>query len=53
MKTYDPHKSKSDVRQASPRMMNFRVMIMSLIGVLVAFAVIYVVYQYAVPAPVN
>jgi hypothetical protein len=51
VKTYDPHKSTNEVRQASPRKMNFRVLIVSLIGILIAFAALYVVYNYAVPAP--
>lgn len=51
VKTYDPHKSTNEVRQASPRKMNFRVLIVSLIGILIAFAALYVIYNYAVPAP--
>jgi len=44
METYDPQKSKTDVRQASPRKMNARVLVTSLIGIVVLFAVIYLVY---------
>lgn len=44
METYDPHKSTTDVRQASPRKMNLRVLVTSLIGVVVLFAVIYLIY---------
>ncbi|WP_156461146.1 hypothetical protein [Devosia sp. Root436] len=44
METYDPHKSTTEVRQASPRRMNMRVLVMSLIGIVVLFAVIYLVY---------
>ncbi|HEV7346072.1 MAG TPA: hypothetical protein VGN60_10630 [Devosia sp.] len=44
MKTYDPDKSKTEVRQASPRKMNLRVLIMSLVGVVVLFAIVYAVY---------
>ncbi|MEO9298210.1 hypothetical protein [Devosia alba] len=44
METYDPHKSDTDVRQANPRKMNLRVLISSLIGIVVLFAVIYLVY---------
>jgi len=40
METYDPHKSDTDVRQANPRKMNLRVLISSLIGIVVLFAVI-------------
>ena len=44
METYDPHKSTTDVRQASPRKMNARVLVTSMIGVIVLFAIIYAVY---------
>jgi hypothetical protein len=44
METYDPKKTQTDVRQASPRSMNLRVLISSLIGVVVLFGVIYLVY---------
>lgn len=53
MQTYDPHKSATEARQASPRKMNLRVLIFSLIGVLLAFAVVYGIYSYAMPAPPN
>lgn len=45
METYDPHKTKTEVRQASPRKMNLRVLTFSLIGVVVAFVVIYLIYS--------
>lgn len=44
MKTYDPEKNTTEVRQANPRKMNARVLITSLIGVIVLFAIIYMVY---------
>ena len=44
MKTYDPDKTKTEVRQASPRRMNARVLVTSLIGIIVLFAVIYLIY---------
>jgi hypothetical protein len=44
METYDPKKSTTDVRQASPRKMNARVLITSMIGLVVLFAIIYLVY---------
>jgi hypothetical protein len=54
MKTYDPHKSATDVRQANSRSMNIRVLAMSVIGVVFALVVIYIVYSIAMPAaPVN
>ncbi|MDB5612497.1 MAG: hypothetical protein JWQ22_150 [Devosia sp.] len=42
--TYDPNKNKTEVRQASPRKMNLRVLVTSMVGVIVLFAVIYLVY---------
>ncbi len=47
MKTYDPDKTATDIRQASPRKMNLRVLVTSLIGVVVLFAIIYVVFSLA------
>jgi hypothetical protein len=44
METYDPHKNATEVRQASPRKMNLRVLVTSLIGIMVVFAIIYLVY---------
>jgi hypothetical protein len=44
METYDPNKNKTEVRQASPRTMNLRVLVTSLIGIVVLFVVIYLVY---------
>jgi Fe2+ transport system protein B len=50
METYDPHKNTTEVRQASPRKMNSRVLVLSLIGVVIAFVVIYMIYSFAMPA---
>lgn len=44
MQTYDPHKTTTEVRQASPRRMNMRVLVTSLIGVVVLLAIIYLIY---------
>ncbi len=41
METYDPHKSKTEVRQGNSRKMNLRVLLISLFGVLIAFGLIY------------
>lgn len=41
--TYDPHKSATELRQASPRKTNLRVLLFSGLMIVVAFAVIYVV----------
>lgn len=44
MQTYDPHKNTTEVRQGSPRRMNLRVLIISMIGIIVLFAVVYLIY---------
>ena len=44
METYDPKKSKTEVRQGSPRKMNMRVLVMSMIGIVVLFAVVYLIF---------
>lgn len=51
METYDPDKNKTEVRQASPRRMNLRVLVMSLIGIVLLFAVIYLVFTFTQPNP--
>lgn len=43
METYDAHKSTSEVRQGSGRMMNFRVLILSLVAIVALFGIIYAV----------
>jgi hypothetical protein len=47
MKTYDPHKSDNEVRQANSRKMNLRVLVTSTIGVILLLGVIYLVYTLA------
>ena len=51
METYDPKKTKTDVRGANPRKMNLRVLIGSLIGIVVLFAIVYVIYSMTQTAP--
>jgi hypothetical protein len=51
METYDPQKSSTEARQASPRKMNLRVLIFSLIGIVLLFAIVYLVYTMAQPNP--
>lgn len=51
METYDPHKSTTEVRQASPRKMNMRVLVMSMLGIIVLFAIVYLIYTLAQPNP--
>lgn len=45
MKTYDPNKNTTEVRQASPRRMNMRVLAISLIGIIVLFAILFAIYS--------
>lgn len=52
-KTYDSRKSTNDVRQANGRQMNARVLFWSLGGIVVAFALVYLVFfAFAPPTPV-
>ncbi|MGV8854410.1 MAG: hypothetical protein ACOH2L_07155 [Devosia sp.] len=51
METYDPKKTDTDVRQASPRMMNMRVLVGSMIGIIVLFAIIFAFYTLTQPNP--
>jgi hypothetical protein len=51
METYDAHKTTTEVRQGSRRMMNFRVLVVSFAAVVVAFALIYAVF-FLQPHPV-
>lgn len=53
MKTYDAHKSTSEVRQGNSRLMNFRVLIWSVLGIIVAFGLVYLFFFYAQSPPPN
>lgn len=44
MQTYDPHKNTNEVRQGNGRMMNTRVLIISMSLVVILFAVAYFVF---------
>lgn len=44
MQTYDAHKNTTEVRQGNRRMMNTRVLIISGALVVLAFALIYLVF---------
>jgi hypothetical protein len=44
METFDPHKSTTEVRGASPRRANFRVLLISIVLIVAAFVVIWAVY---------
>jgi hypothetical protein len=50
METYDPHKTPTEARQASDRRMNLRVLTISLIGVVVLFAIIFAIFTAMQPA---
>lgn len=50
-RTYDPHKSTNETRQGNGRMMNSRVLWLSLGGVVVAFLLIYMVFFGFAPGP--
>jgi hypothetical protein len=43
MDTYDAHKSTTEVRQGSRRTMNLRVLILSLIGIVAVFGILYAI----------
>ena len=45
MKTYDSHKSETEVRQGNSRKMNLRVLIFSTVGIIVLLAIIYAIYS--------
>jgi hypothetical protein len=53
MKTYDAHKTTTEVRQGSRRLLNFRVLIWSLLGIIVAFALVYLFFYYGQSPPPN
>lgn len=42
--TYDPHKSTTEVRQGSRRMMNTRVLIISMSAIVILFLAIYFLF---------
>lgn len=44
MRTYDTHKNTTEVRQGNRRMMNTRVLVISLLIVVLAFALIYAIF---------
>ncbi|WP_157959740.1 hypothetical protein [Devosia submarina] len=51
METYDPQKSSTEARQANPRKMNLRVLLFGLIGIVVLFAIVYMIYTMSQPNP--
>ena len=51
LRAYDAEKSTTEVRQGSRRLMNFRVLIWSLLGIILAFGLIYLVFYAMAPPP--
>ena len=51
METYDPNKNATEVSQGSPRKMNLRVLVVSLIGIVVLFAIVFFIYTAGQPNP--
>jgi hypothetical protein len=49
METYDPHKNTTEVRQGGRRMMPMRVLVFSAIGILIVFAILYIVFAMNTP----
>jgi len=49
MPTYDPHKSTTEVRQGNRRLMNMRVLVFSLIGIVLLFGILYLVFALSAP----
>jgi hypothetical protein len=49
MEVYDPHKTTTEIRQASPRLGNFWVLIVSTVLVVALFAIIYIVFFSTTP----
>ena len=49
MEVYDPHKSTTEIRQASPRLGNFWVLIVSTVLVVALLAIIYLVFLAGTP----
>lgn len=53
MQTYDPDKNPTEVRQANPRKMNLRVMLISMIVVVVLFAIIFAIFASTQPGNIG
>lgn len=49
MEVYDPHKSTTEIRQASRNLGNFWVLIVSIVAVVALFAIVYLVFSAAAP----
>lgn len=53
MEVYDPHKTTNEVRQASGRLGNLWVLIISTVLVVALFAIIYIVFLAGTPPAAN
>jgi hypothetical protein len=52
MRTYDAHKSTTEVRQGSRRLVNLRVLVWSLLAIILAFGLIYLFFfMFQSPPP--
>jgi hypothetical protein len=51
METYDPQKSSTEASQANPRKMNLRALLFGLFGIIVLFAIVYMVFTMNQPNP--
>lgn len=49
MPTYDPHKTTNEVRQGNRRLMNMRVLVISIVAVVVLFGLIYIAFALNTP----
>lgn len=52
METYDPNKNTTEVRQGSPRKMNSRVLVISMIAVVAVFAIVLIIFNITQPGTV-
>lgn len=46
MRTYDPHKNTTEVRQGNRRLMNMRVLVTSVAILVLLFTAIYLIYNW-------
>lgn len=49
MEVYDPHKNTTEVRQASSRLGNFWVLIVSTVLIVALFAIVFIVFAVNTP----
>lgn len=51
MKTYDPHKNTTEVRQGDRKLWNMRPLVIGTVVVVVALALIWWIFQMQAPPP--